>query len=1090
MIGKKAFLTCPDCKSKLGNDFKFCAYCGTALKSSGSNLDKKLKNERRDVSVLFADVSGFTSMCETMDPEDVFTLMNDVFTGLGNAINAQGGHIDKYIGDNVMALFGAPVAHENDPYRACKAALNMQSFLRDFARKLHKKTGVLLKMRIGINCGLVLAGSIGSKVKREYSVLGDNVNLASRLESNAPPGGILISDSIARRISGFDLAEPRLIKVKGKSEPVTAYELLGIQQGKAIGVEPGSIYINRKIELNALAKLLKKFHEFKKPIAILGDAGTGKTRLIYELLKSHQHITAVWGRDLKQNELQPFGFVSRLLRENLGELAGDENIVLEPLKLKSYLIGLDPELSAFIPAILHLLFPETFSPPDRDPIFLRRTTEAGLHGIFNALGKKHHPMVLVLDSFETADQSSIKTIKKILNSVNPGNFLTIIASRKNIEGFNWQEKIEIQSLNEDDSETLMRNLLKDVHIPEKSLTGFLNKAAGNPLFIKELASWAIRIGKKNSNEDVLLPPSLRAIIVSRLDQLSHVEQEFVRVCSVQGQQFDLNVSVKAGKFKIKDLELKILPDLEMADIVARSPYSNQNEWFFKQNLLQEVCYETMLLKDRRSLHLSTAKALIEISNEHNAVPPELLAYHYERAEEWKNSAISKLQAGDKAKSFGLYNESLCWFRGALEDLGRLNKNVKGSSQILFPIYEGLTQVLVRTGDTEEAVKICSSLQKQARKPDERIAALRLMAELARIQGDFKAAESFFQKGITLFKKHENYQRNLQLFSDYAEHLLKAGRFSEALEAAKIFRKYTFNDARTSIQADTLEGKIEYAQGNFSSARTLFLRAYKASKQQPGLSEKAISANLLGNNERDLGNYTKARKYFLDALKAWERAGDIEGIAGGNNNLANLAMSVGDFKLSEKHHSEALKRWKNAGNVAGAALSLANLAILSLEQGRGIDAVSHARNAMQSMGAGGNVTLTSFVRVIEGEGLFLSGDAEEAEKRFSQVLKEFSPERARLAHAGAKRGLGKIQALKNNFIEALRFFTEAEENFVQLKRSQEATRTGVLIAETLLKQGEKVLARRKLVEAEKAFATMKAAKDLTRVRSLLKKINRN
>ena len=226
-------MLCPTCATEVPAGFKFCGNCGQKLDGAPGPVRPAAAPEprpaappgaeRREVAVLFADVSGFTKMSERLDPEDVHAIMNECFTGLGEAIRDEEGYIDKYIGDAVMALFGAPLAHEDDPARACRAALAMQAFLTGFAEQCEGRTGVPLRMRIGIHCGLVLAGGVGSDLRMDYSVMGDSVNVASRLESSAVPGSVLISGEVARRTRGrFQLGTARLLSVKGKEQPVEA----------------------------------------------------------------------------------------------------------------------------------------------------------------------------------------------------------------------------------------------------------------------------------------------------------------------------------------------------------------------------------------------------------------------------------------------------------------------------------------------------------------------------------------------------------------------------------------------------------------------------------------------------------------------------------------------------------------------------------------------------------------------------------------------------------------------------------------------------------------------------------------------------
>ena len=232
-------VTCPSCGAAVAAGFKFCGECGAKLPAPAAAhpappaaapaaTPSAKRDEFRDVTVLFADVTGFTALAEHLDPEALHALMNACFDGLGRIVQAHGGHIDKYIGDSIMALFGAPTAHEDDPLRAGEAALAMQAFLTAFRVPGSKDTAAPFRMRIGINSGLVLAGSIGTEGKRDYSVMGDAVNTASRLESQARPGSILVSDAYKRRVERqFAFAGPHTVALKGKDRPVTAWELLG-----------------------------------------------------------------------------------------------------------------------------------------------------------------------------------------------------------------------------------------------------------------------------------------------------------------------------------------------------------------------------------------------------------------------------------------------------------------------------------------------------------------------------------------------------------------------------------------------------------------------------------------------------------------------------------------------------------------------------------------------------------------------------------------------------------------------------------------------------------------------------------------------
>ncbi|MHC4993763.1 MAG: adenylate/guanylate cyclase domain-containing protein, partial [Planctomycetota bacterium] len=299
---------CPSCGGESPNGFKFCGHCGAKFNAEASAQTAVAtvapppetepappepvsiepapqRDERRQVTVLFADVSGFTNMSHRMDPEQVHETMNAVFAGLGRCIEAEGGHIDKYIGDNVMALFGAPVAHEDDPARACRAAIAMQDFLADFSRGLEQRLGIGLKMRIGVNDGPVVAGGVGSEVKMQYTVMGDAVNVASRLESSAEPGSTLVSASVrrqARRVCAFDAV--RHLTVKGKPEPIEAYEIAhGRVQAEADYQNEAAPLIGRDVELRDLIDALASDMKW---IDLRGPVGVGRCRLAHEAARA------------------------------------------------------------------------------------------------------------------------------------------------------------------------------------------------------------------------------------------------------------------------------------------------------------------------------------------------------------------------------------------------------------------------------------------------------------------------------------------------------------------------------------------------------------------------------------------------------------------------------------------------------------------------------------------------------------------------------------------------------------------------------------------------------------------------------------
>jgi class 3 adenylate cyclase/tetratricopeptide (TPR) repeat protein len=1072
---------CAACRRRLPSGFRFCGFCGASLtKISPAPAVVPAKNERRDVAILFADVSGFTAMCETMDPEDVFTLMNEVFTGLGQAISAEGGRIDKYIGDNVMALFGAPIAHEDDPARACRAALGMQDFLNRFARALVIRTGIMLKMRIGINCGLVLAGSVGSEVKREYSVLGDTVNLASRLESKAPIGGILISEAVARRATGFELGPAQELMVKGKTQPVKAFELIGRHIAAPFPLPAATPLIGRDDELSRLEKTIRRRRPPYHVLHITGDPGFGKTRLIAEALDRHPAIRGLWVTGPAEHGGQPFDLIRRWLHGNLPRLSGDSQLLQSPDACQAFLASLSPDLHSFLPALRHLLLPSSSpaSPPDHDAEGFRRTLEAGLALLIKILARRFRPLTVVVDSWDTADLASTEVFQRfVADDALP--FPLITAARRT-DSKPFEDVLALSPLTAEQASSLLTALLSAPPSPD-ILRESLDRAAGNPLFLEEFARW-ITEQSQHPTPGQTLPPNVRALIASRLDRLDAASRDFLSVAAIQGTHFDPTLAADAAGIPLTDWKQSISTTVCTMELAAPlAPTLSSTSWTFHTPLIREVCYGTMMVAERKRLHRCTAEALLAAAGgDESRTPPEALAEHLEHSEDWPGAVRAAARAAKPALDFGMYREARDWLQRARCSLERLGPLADLPPELAFPVFHGLAYALLKTGETLEARDCANLLERFAVAPGQRLTAARLRAATARILGDTETVEASLQQGVGIAATgpdpRDDQERAL-LFIDFIEHLLKRGRLTDAEDLLARLMAIRDLPPGERIQAATLAGKLRYAQGKHSEARDRFEQAYQAAAREPGLSDKARTANNLGNIERDLGRYPRARRYFREALALWEKTGDAEGIAGANNNLGNLAMSIGDFSTAERHHLATLNRWKRAGNLAGTAMSLANLGILALEREDGRQAVASAREALELLGSKGQEILLSLIRVIEADGLRLVGASSEAEKCYQSLLQTLDPGKFVLAHAGAQRGLGCLSLGRGDTPAALAHLRSAVEMYSRLHRRQEANRTRLWLAEALERSGEPACARQLLEEVRNECAAMKAIRDL-------------
>ncbi|HEV8674892.1 MAG TPA: adenylate/guanylate cyclase domain-containing protein [Methylomirabilota bacterium] len=1112
-------MTCPNCAAEIPAGFKFCGNCGQKLDAAPAPAAEVAAaaeprppvspgGERREVAVLFADVSGFTKLSERFDPEDVHALMNECFAGLGEAIRDEEGYIDKYIGDAVMALFGAPVAHEDDPARACRAALAMQGFLSGFAERCEGRTGVPIRMRIGIHCGLVLAGGVGSDVRMDYSVMGDTVNLASRLESNAPPGGILVSAEVARRARGrFEFGPSRVLTVKGKEQPVQAYDLVGeIADVDPRGRDGLSVeLVGRDAEL---ATLVRHWDTARRGgerwVEIRGEMGIGKTRLVEEgayRVGGARLLPVVATPEVRR---RPFGLARRLVLAVLRLLTGE---AVAPASRDAFAAGLAPlgaDLEPFVDALWHLAAPSRLSvpAPDPDPQTLRRTIEHGVATLLGRLGAHLPDLTLFLDSYELTDEASAALLDA-MRAAPDGLPLPIVAtSREDRPGArSGGAVLRPGRLPEVAAGELLDRLVRGVELPAGLRRDILERAAGVPLFIEEMVralvdqavltprpdgTWCWGRGAEPTS--VSLPASIRAAMVTRLDRLGKAEGELLRQCAVQGVEFDLGVAelMRRAPNRGGPPAAALLPELERHGLLA--PLGG-TRWAFRQPLMQEACYETVLLRERRALHGETADALCAAAGGPEGVAPEPLAHHYERAERWGPAAEANLRAGNRAAELFVNDEAIRRYQRALDALERVGPAGDAEQRVAALVHRGAGRVHLRVGAYGRAEEHARRMRAGATGPADRAEADRLLARACAHTGRTQEAEELLLAAAAeadgAIERRAVRARSLL---DLAELYHRANRTGEALARVAEGRAAAPSEDRlAAVRADMLEGRIAHTEGRFADAATLYGRAYEAAEEIGSLSHRARAANNLGTAARDLGDYTGARRHFERALQIWERTGDTEGIAGAHNNLGNLAMSQGDLALAREHHGQSVARFRQIGNVHGAALAQANLAILAMEEDDGAGAVASAEAALETLGDSGNALLRGLILVVLGETRLACGETAAATALFERVRDEYDEARHPLALAGAWRGLGRVGLARGTPAEALPLLDRALEAFERLTRAQEAARTLLYRAEALWQLGQPDRACADLEAALARFVAMRADRDVRRVERLLREL---
>ncbi|HLB44627.1 MAG TPA: adenylate/guanylate cyclase domain-containing protein [Candidatus Limnocylindrales bacterium] len=541
----------------------------------------KLTGERKPVTALFADVVGSTSLAERMDPEDWTQMMNEAFDLMSRAIFRYEGTIAQLQGDALLAFFGAPVAHEDDPERAVRAALDMIRATDEFTAQLKAARGIDFRIRAGINTGPVIVGNVGSDLRYEYTALGDAVNVAARVETAAQPGQVLITAQTQRFVaSAFEFDDLGEVGVKGKAEPLHLYHVLGLraEPGRRRGLEAiglSSPLVGRSAELETLRGVFEVVRAGRGRLAVLlGEPGIGKSRLLAELKDAigvgtdpGGPVAWIEGRCVSYGRTIPYHLVFDLVRSML-ELPQTGVDVLPRDVLDERLAALlGDEATDVAGYVAHLLgMPLSRDETDRvqlDPETLQGRYVAALSRIVRQIAQER-PVVLVCEDIHWADPASVEIMLQLLPLLTPMPVLTLFCGRAETDAPGWKlvaqpravfadalTEVRLQPLNESDSRELVANLLEIESLPESVRQAILTRSEGNPFFVEEVIRMLIGHGaivregdRWMANETISsieIPETLHGLLLARIDQLPDAAKRSLRIASVIGRQFPVRV---------------------------------------------------------------------------------------------------------------------------------------------------------------------------------------------------------------------------------------------------------------------------------------------------------------------------------------------------------------------------------------------------------------------------------------------------------------------------------------------------------------------------------------------------------------------
>lgn len=979
----------------------------------------KAQDERKRVTVLFADVKGYTALSENLDPEDVAAIMNRLFEAVTVEIHRYGGTIDKYAGDAVMALFGAPQALENHEEMSVRAALAMQRVIRQFSDQLNRDRGFQLQMRIGLNTGEVLAGLVGGLHARSYTVMGDTVNLAARLESAAPVGGILASEFTTRKLHNiFDLSAPEQISVKGKSDEITVYQILGERKlrGRVRGLDGLTApMIGREAELNQLKATMSQTMEKRQwqATAVLGEAGLGKTRLQRELVAwsftNYPQTRLLSSRAFSHTRTTPYHFIGELIR-GLFNLSPESDTETAVNHLTAALSALQTEITptelqyqlGSIASILGITL-ENDLMENLEPEQRRDRTFLSLERIFIAAATMR-PLLVLIDDLHWADALSLDFLERLLQQISQADFQSgaaqfLILSRpaenpnSKLSTVQTQlqqsphQSIYLKALAVDQAESLVAKLL-DQEMPQALTKLIVNQAQGNPFYVEEVLRSLIEDGtlKKNGQwnltkdvASIRIPPSVEDVLAARIDRLPPDDKQITQHAAIIGRIFWQHILNKITEASTVEPTLLLLELRQLADRMEESTLSEDWQWVFHHGLIQEVAYKTVPKAMRRVVHQQVARILEEQLGEQTAFLLPLIADHYE-AGEVVDKAIHFLgQAGEQAATQFANEDAVSYFSRALRLLEKRETAVFTPEEqtVRFNLLMGRTKVNHLMAQREAQKQDLEALQTVVEQMDD--AARR--AEVALQWASYYEASSRFETAVSHARQAfehadliNNHTLKVNGLTSWALGLLRLGEFDEAKQLTSDARDIAQSNQNHLGEAVSLAhlGIVHYFLGDFDAARDSLEESLGLARQLNDLHRQTSCLTNLVGIYHALGDFAKAKTCCEEALEVAQTVGDRAKETTILNNLGGMYHALGDLEIARQYHENALKLAQTLNNRLGESMAANNLGLVLHDLGHEQQARAYAEHALaidREIGdkRGEGYSLTALALALEGDG---------------------------------------------------------------------------------------------------------------------------
>ena len=1020
-------IACATCGQAVLASNKFCNHCGAQLPESShpeavvhrreevqqqlqalmpSALARKISaasdeiiGEQREVTVLYAGLTETTPVTQPIDDEDSYFLKDEALQILVEVIYKYEGVIDKFTDGGLQALFGAPMAHENDPERAIRAALEMQTALEPWQTHLKQETGLEFQLRLGLNTGQVIAGQVGNDLHMDYTVIGETVNLAALLEASAEPDTILVSaETFKHTRSQFEFKQVPSLTADWLEEPAQPFQVVSLRD------KPGWRKLTSDFQAHMIgrAKFLSRLHDALAGVGwqgrsrvalITGEAGLGKSRLVSEFCRVSAQSGAKVYRGGCSNYAQsaPLWVVGSLLRDILG-ISETSSGQIQRETLRTYLDKIDLAHDEIYPYLLHVLGLDHTDPQVEgliqllDATMLQRQTHAALRQLFLTAARPG-PTVLVFEDLHRIDPASKDFLDYLLFTTLEEPLMLVLVSRETeretvirplvtavVSEPDRLLDLQLQPLSEAESHSLVDQIISQNSSEAWTLKQHIvSRAVGNPFYVEEISRMLIDQGGLVRREDDsswqvtpkanelinTVPGTVKGLILARFDRLPENIRQMLQKAAIVGSEFPVSlIEVLHGPGP--DVAALHLDELEKRQFLSSKPFRSEAGYMFCHALIQETIYSTLLKSGRRKIHTKIAQA-IEVSTlwlpEEQA---EVLAYHYTESSNPAKAVPYLITAAENAARRCAYETTIDHYRQAMALQADSSEPADAS---YFKIRIGLGSALKFIGEFAAAAQILSATLQQVWSWDKAVEPRALasmlvdclyqLADIRQREGAYDEAQHFLDMGLQTLGADaaELYPKPWRSLLDRMAWIrFRQGQLDEALSLAgqatvDLSPIETDDPCMLASLYNTLGG-VSWQQGNLDSAISYVeqsLQLYESIGYMWGV---AVAYGNLGILYYSRGSWAKAANYYEQAYAVQQVIGNPEGQAVSFDNLGLLYMGMGEHDSAQKELESGLKIRQRLGDAWGTAQSHVNLAQLYLTRTQFSEAGRHVEAALE------------------------------------------------------------------------------------------------------------------------------------------------